>query len=130
MLRTLDRRFHAGPEACRTEIDILIQLCAHGKEELLFDDAWLDPRIPYRAEENRVMLTQLLKTVLRHDNAGLHIVGPTVGVMGIVQRETLHRRSGVQNFHAFPDDFRTDAVSGDTGDVVGFHDSASFLAFR
>ena len=130
VFRALDRGFHTGPEPGRTEIDILIQLRPHGKQKLLLDDAGLDPRVSDRTEENRIMLPQLLKTVLRNDDAGLQIVGPAIGIIGIAQGETFNLCNSVQDLDAFPDNFRPDAVSRHAGDVIAFHGCASFFALR
>ena len=124
------RRRHAGHQPHRAQIDVLVELAAEQDERAPQRDVIRHLGRPAdRAEEDRVVLADLLLPVVRHHLAVLFVVvaGGEIEIVA-AQLEAEFLRRGLQHAHALRHDLLADAVARDDGDAmdaVGGHERGS-----
>ena len=125
-LAARERRRHARHQPHRAQIDVLVELAPEQDQRAPQRDVVRHLRRPAdRAEEDRVMLADLLLPVLRHHAVVLGVVvvgGEIEPVLPHLEAELLRHR--FQRAHAFRHDLLADAVArndGDAVDAIGAH---------
>ena len=125
-LAVRQRRRHARHQPDRAQVDVLVELATEQDQRAPQRDVIRDLRRPAdRAEEDRVVLADLLLPVLRHHALVLGVVvvgGEVEPVLPHLEAELLRDR--LERAHAFRHDLLADAVArndGDTIDAIGRH---------
>ena len=125
-LAVRERRRHARHQPHRAQVDVLVELATEQDQRAPQRDVIRDLRRPAdRAEEDRVVLADLLLPVLRHHAFVLGVVvvgGEVEPVLPHLEAELLRHR--LERAHALRHDLLADAVArndGDTIDAIGRH---------
>ena len=125
------RRFHAGEQLHRPEVDVLIEAEAQFQEQALFQDARGHVGMADGAQQDGAVAAQLVQRGGRQDFAGLQVaVAAEVEVVQFVA-DAFQLGHGLEDLHAFGRHFRPGAVAADHGnleDVVAGHDGAPVSA--
>ena len=107
------RRFHAGEQFHRPEVDVLIEAEPQFQEQALFEDAGGDLRMAHGAQQNGREGAKLVERLGRHDFAGPQIaLAAEIEVLQL-QLDVFQGGDRLEDFHAFGGHFRPRAVAAD-----------------
>ncbi len=114
-----ERRFDAGKQFNRPQIDVLIELKAKFKQQTFFKHARRHIGMSHRTEIDRVELSQLVHGPLGQSLARAKIpLAPKVEMRQLI-REVFEFGDRFENFESFAGDFGTGTISADDGDIEG-----------
>jgi len=97
----------------RPQIDILVEVEAHGQEYPLLQYAWADPRVPDSSQEDCPVFRQLFEGLLGDQLARFQVVLRSQRVLLPVQRKIVFVCRRFQDLAALGYNLRAYAVSGD-----------------
>jgi len=117
----LDGAIDAGQKTHRTQVDILIQRKSHSQQQAFFQNPRLDIRVADGAQQNGVMLLQLINGAVRQHFAGTFVAFAAEIIIGLFSFKAELGRRSVHDLHRLDCHFRPGAVAADDCDFIRLH---------
>ena len=118
----LERGLDAGIEAHRAQVDVLVEGKAQLQEDPLLEDPRLDVGVSDRAEQDRLVLLEILQATVGQNLTGALVAFAAEVIFGLVQGEAELGRGGIQDFEGLDGHFGPGSVTGEDCDIIGLHD--------
>ena len=126
----LERRLNARQNARWPDVGVLVKALANFQAQAPQRDVVRDVRVARRAKQNRILVAQRIKAVFRHHLAVRAI--PVTTPSKVLKRKfkIADGSQGLQHLLARRHDFLANAVAGDAGDAVCFHEAVLSRAVK
>jgi hypothetical protein len=111
-LHALERTEVLGVELDRTQVDVQVEAEADARDDRALQVPRLDPRIPDRAEKDRVVILHLAQSGVGKSLPRLQVVLGTVGISFSSVGEPGDGGNGLENAKRLPDDLFANPIAG------------------